>query len=98
MQRQSDLVNTLLDRYGRTFAEQAGIRLSNRPGPVYQVLVLSTLLGARISSDVAVNSAKELFRAGYRTPQAMRQASGQDPTDAPGRGHYRPYDERDSRM
>ena len=92
------VVRVLLDRFGHTSAEQAGIRLADRPSPLYQLLVLATLLSARISGDVAVAAAKELFAAGYRTPQRMRQASWQDRVDALGRGHYRRYDERTSTM
>jgi endonuclease III len=95
---QMSLVKVLLDRYGRTYAEQAGIRLADQPSPLYELLVLATLLSARISGNVAVAAAKELFAAGYRTPQRMRQASWQDRVDALGRGHYRRYDERTSTM
>jgi endonuclease III len=91
-------VKTLLERYGRTYAEDAGIHLADRPGPLYQLLVLATLLSARISANVAVAAARELFRAGYRTPAAMRKASWQDRVDALGRGHYRRYDERTATM
>jgi endonuclease III len=88
------IVKELLDRYGRLYAEDAGIRLADRPGPLYQLLVLSTLLSARISADVAVAAARELFAAGYRSPKAMSEAGWQDRVDALGRGHYRRYDER----
>jgi endonuclease III len=91
-------VEAVLDRFGRTFAEEAGIRLADRPAPLYQLLVLATLLSARISAGVAVAAARELFRAGYRTPQAMLEASWQDRVDALGRGHYRRYDERTATM
>lgn len=92
--RQQPIVHVLLDRFGRTYAEEAGIRLADKPAPLYQLLVLTTLLSARISADVAVAAARELFAAGYGTPQRMRQASWQDRVDALGRGHYRRYDER----
>lgn len=92
------VVKVLLDRFGRTSAEQAGIRLADKPSPLYQLLVLATLLSARISADIAVAAAKELFAAGYRTPQRMRQATWQDRVDALGRAGYRRYDERTSTM
>jgi hypothetical protein len=92
------IVKILLDRYGRTFAEDAGIKLADRPSPLYQLLVLSNLLSARIGAGIAVAAARELFAAGYRTPQAMRDASWQDRVDALGRGHYRRYDERTATM
>jgi endonuclease III len=92
------VVTALLDRYGRTFAAEAGIRLADRPAPLYQLLVLATLLSARISAGVALAAARELFAAGYRTPRAMLQASWQHRVDALGRGHYRRYDERTATM
>ncbi|MEV1171078.1 endonuclease [Nonomuraea sp. NPDC049784] len=92
------VLDVLLDRYGRTFAKEGGIKLADQPKPLYQLLVLATLLSARISAEVAVAAAKELFKAGYGTPKAMRDASWQDRVDALGRGHYRRYDERTSTM
>jgi endonuclease III len=89
-----DVVKALLERHGMTYAEEAGIGLTDRPAPLWQLLVLSLLLSARISSEIAVAAARELFRAGYRTPRKMREASWQDRVDALGRGHYRRYDER----
>ncbi|NBE99396.1 hypothetical protein FE391_19365 [Nonomuraea sp. KC401] len=91
-------MDVLLDRYGRTYAAEAGIKLADQPKPLYQLLVLATLLSARISADVAVAAARELFAAGYSTPKAMREASWQDRVDALGRGHYRRYDERTATM
>jgi endonuclease III len=91
-------IEELIDQYGETYAEQAGIRLADKPMPLYQLLVLSTLLSARISADIAVAAAKELFRAGCRSPRKMRDASWQERVDALGRGHYRRYDERTSTM
>lgn len=93
-----DVARALVDRHGRTFAEEAGIRLKDTPGPLYQLLVLSVLLSARISSDIAVAAASELYKAGYRSPRAMRDASWQERVDALGRGHYRRYDERTATM
>ncbi|MBO4205042.1 hypothetical protein [Micromonospora echinofusca] len=92
------LVRTLLERRGRTYAEEAGIPLADRPAPLYQLLVLATLLSTRIRAQVAVAAARELFRAGFRTPQRMEAARWQDRVDALGRGHYRRYDERTATM
>ncbi|WP_433384318.1 hypothetical protein [Micromonospora sp. KLBMP9576] len=92
------VVRVLLERQGRTYAQEAGITLADRPAPLYQLLVLATLLSTRIRARVAVAAAGELFTAGYRTPQAMEAASWQDRVDALGRGHYRRYDERTSTM
>ena len=91
-----DVVSALLDRHGTTYAEEAGIRLADKPAPLWQLLVLSLLLSARIRSGVAVAAARELVDAGYGTPRGMCDASWQDRVDALGRGHYRRYDERTS--
>src|ERR1051326_267580 len=96
--REESIVRELLARHGRLYAEDAGIRLADRPGPLYQLLVLATLLSAPIPAGTAVAAASELFAAGYRSPKAMSEASWQDRVDALGRGHYRRYDERNATM
>jgi endonuclease III len=92
------IVRELLARHGRLYAEDAGVRLADRPGPLYQLLVLATLLSAPIPAETAVAAARELFAAGYRSPKAMSEASWQGRVDALGRGHYRRYDERTATM
>ncbi len=92
------IVRELISRYGQPYAEEAGIRLADRPAPLYQLLVLATLLSAPIPADTAVSAARELFAAGYRNPKAMNAASWQDRVDALGRGRYRRYDERTATM
>jgi endonuclease III len=92
------IVSELLSRHGRLYAEDAGIKLADRPGPLYQLLVLATLLSAPVPAETAVAAAGELFAAGYRTPKAMSEAGWQDRVDALDRGHYRRYDERTATM
>lgn len=87
------IVADLLDRYGTTYAEEAGITLRDKPSPLYRLLVLTTLLSVRISADIAVAAARECTHAGWRTPQRMRASSWQDRVDALGRAHYKRYDE-----
>ncbi|MFI7674942.1 endonuclease [Actinophytocola sp. NPDC049390] len=86
-----DTVHALLDKAGTTYAEQAGIKLADKPSPLYRLLVLSTLLSTRIKADIAVAAAKEL--KGYGTPRKMLDATWQDRVDALGRAHYVRYDE-----
>jgi endonuclease III len=92
------IVTELLGRGGSLYAEDAGIKLADRPGPLYQLLVLATLLSAPIPAETGIAAARELFAAGYRSPKAMSEASWQDRLDALGRGHYRRYDERTATM
>ncbi|UFU04050.1 endonuclease [Ruania suaedae] len=83
----------LLQRHGQTYAAQAHITLKDTPSPLYRLLVLSLLLSAPISGDIAVRAAQALSRAGYRTPQRMVEATWQQRVDALGEGGYRRYDE-----
>lgn len=76
-----------------SFAEDAGITLRDEPMPLWQLLVLTQLLSARISSDVAVRTATVLWTAGWRTPEALRAAPRARLVAALGRGGYRRYDE-----
>ncbi|MFD6798205.1 endonuclease [Streptomyces cyaneofuscatus] len=88
------IAGALVEECGRTYAEEAGIRLKDTPQPLYQLLVLSLLLSARIRASVAVAAARALFGHGMRTPRRMADATWQQRVDALGEGHYRRYDER----
>jgi hypothetical protein len=86
-------VRKLLDAGGRTYAEEAGIKLRDTPAPLYQLLVLTVLMSARIKADIAVAAARELFAAGCTEPRKTLERSWQERVDALGRGHYVRYDE-----
>jgi endonuclease III len=89
-----DVVRRVLDRYGRTFADEAGIVLTDEPAPLFQLLVLAQLLSARISADIAIAAAQELSAAGWTTAQRLRDAPRPRVVAALGRAGYRRYDER----
>jgi len=94
----TDIADVVLARFGRTYAADAEIPLKDTPSPLYRLLVLATLLSARISADVGVSAARELSSAGLRTPEKMLHAPWQQRVDALGRGHYRRYDESTARL
>src|SRR4051812_16282943 len=87
------ILRALLAKAGTTYAEQAGIRLADKPAPLYRLLVLATLLSTRINADIAVAAARELVRAGMGTAARMADATWQQRVDALGRAHYKRYDE-----
>jgi len=89
-------VDDLLEQHGTTFAEEAGVKLRDTPGPLYQLAVVSMLSSVRIRANIAVAAARELFAAGWRTPARMAQATWQQRVDALGRAHYVRYDESTS--
>src|SRR6476661_9867905 len=89
-----DVVRRVLDRHGRTFADEAGIELTDEPAPLFQLLVLAQLLSARISAGIAIAAAREVSAAGWTTAQRLRDASRPRVISALGRAGYRRYDER----
>lgn len=91
------LAGAVLDEYGQTFAEEAGIRLARgNPAALYQLLYLSMLLGAPIQSGNAVEAARALRKAGLTTPRKMARASWQDRVDVITWHGYKRFDERGS--
>ncbi|MBV1941402.1 endonuclease [Streptomyces sp. BV286] len=88
------VLEALVAGHGRTFAEEAGIRLRNTPQPLYRTLVMACLLSARIRGSVALATSRALHEAGLRDPRRMAEAGRQERVDALGRGGYRRYDER----
>lgn len=92
MSRQ-DIVHALLDRAGTTYAAEAKIRLHDKPAPLFQLLMLTDLLSARISADIAITATAELVGSGYRSARTVADADRRELIDALGRGHYRRYDE-----
>lgn len=87
------MVARLLDVAGTTYASESGITLADRPMPLFQLLTLSLLLGTRISADIGVHAAAELFSAGLRSANAVADADRSTVIAALGRAHYRRYDE-----
>ncbi|PVZ09588.1 endonuclease [Actinomycetospora cinnamomea] len=87
-------IETLLDEAGRTFADEAGIALEDKPAPLYRLLVLTVLLSSRIQAELGTAACRELVDAGMGTPEGMRDASWQDRVDALGRAHFRRQDEQ----
>ena len=87
-------IQVLLDRHGRTFAEEAGITLRDQPSPLYRLLVLCVLLSAPIASATATAAARALATAGLRTPRAMLDSSSHQRVEVLRSAGYRRFDER----
>lgn len=93
------VVAVLLERYGLTYAAEAGIDLSRAtPSALFRLLCLALLLSARIRAAVAVRAAQALTSAGWTTPDALAAASWEDRTRVLHESGYARYDERTSRM
>jgi transposase-like protein len=87
------LVRRVLKIGGTTYADEAGIRLSDKPMPLFQLLVLCMLASKPIDAAIAMRGARELFKAGLRTPKAVLASERQTMISAFGRAHYVRYDE-----
>lgn len=92
------MVNLLLKHYGKTYSEQAGIKLKDTPAPLFQMLILSLMLSARIAADKAVSATRSLFDSGFTTAAKMVDATWQQRVDAITWSGYKRYDERTATM
>jgi hypothetical protein len=90
---QKQLVGRLLNVVGTTYAEEAGITLRDKPMPLFQLLALCMLASKPIGATRAVQAAREMFRAGLKTPKAVLAADRKTMMGAFGRAHYVRYDE-----
>lgn len=93
MDKRDRRVRRLLDVAGTTYAAQARITMSDKPMPLFQLLVLCMLASKPIDAAIAMGAARELFKSGLRTPKAVLAADRQTMIDAFGRAHYVRYDE-----
>jgi endonuclease III len=92
------VASVLLERHGQTYAQQAGIRLADEPGPLFQLLCLALLLSARIRADVAVAACRALADEGWTTPQALSSSSWEARVRVLNHAGYARYDESTARM
>lgn len=75
-------IDALLDDAGRTFADEAGIRLEDEPAPLYRLLVLTVLLSGRVRAKLGTRACRELVDSGFGSPAKMRDASRSEVLDA----------------
>lgn len=90
--RQS-IAKRLLEQAGTTYARESGLNLSDKPMPLFGLLVMALLLSTRISAEIAVRAAAELRSSGLTTARHMADADRQTIITALERAHYRRYDE-----
>ncbi len=93
MDKRRELVRRLLKVAGTTYAAEAGVRLDDKPMPLFQLLVLCMLASKPIDASIAMQAGHELFQAGLRTPKAVLAADRRAVIRAFGRAHYVRYDE-----
>src|ERR1700755_1154126 len=87
------LTRHVLKVAGTTYAAEAGIRINDKPMPLFQLLVLCMLASKPIDATTAMRAARELFKTGLRTPKAVLASDTRTEISACGRAHYVRYDE-----
>jgi endonuclease III len=93
MDERQQVVRRLLKVAGTTYAAEAGVRMSDKPMPLFELLVLCMLASKPIDATIAMRAGHELFSDGLRTPNAVLDADRRMMIDAFGRAHYVRYDE-----
>lgn len=88
-----DTTRRLLEAAGETYAEEAGIRLDDKPMPLFELLVLCMLASKPIDATTATRAAHELFAEKLRTPATVLEADRATMIEAFGRAGYARYDE-----
>jgi hypothetical protein len=94
-----DIVAALLDRHGRTYAQDLGIDLSqNTPSALFRWLCASILFSARIGANIAMKAAQALADQGWTTAQALADTTWEERVRVLNRSGYARYDESTARM
>jgi endonuclease III len=93
MDERKQVARRLLKVAGTTYAAEAGVRISDRPMPLFQLLVLCMLASKPIDATIAMRAGHELFSDGLRTPESVLDADRRTMINAFGRAHYVRYDE-----
>jgi endonuclease III len=93
MDQAKTLARRLLQVAGTTYAAEAGVRIADKPMPLFQLLVLCMLASKPIDAAIAMRAGHELFADGLRTPKAVLGSDRSTMIRAFGRAHYVRYDE-----
>lgn len=95
---EGEILRALLERHGRTFAQEIGISVEkNTPAPLFGLLCASLLFGNRIGARIAVRAAKALADRGFTTPQRMARSTQRELARTLNGAGYARYDERTSK-
>lgn len=95
----SRAIDALLERHGRTYADELDIDpSSNTPSPLFRLLCASLLFSARISSEIGIRAARGLSDAGWTTAEKMAASTWAQRVDILNEVGYTRYQERTATM
>lgn len=96
---QGAVVGALVERHGRTYAEELRIDIAGEtPSALFRLLCAALLMSARIRAPIAVEAARALSRAGWRSARSLAGSTWQQRVDAVHGAGYARYDERTATM
>ncbi len=94
-----DTIKVLLNRCGRTFAEELGIDVgANTPSALFCLLMSALLFSARIGHGIALRSARLLIERGWTTAEKLAATTWEQRVHVLDEAGYVRYDERTSTM
>jgi endonuclease III len=95
----SAIEKALLERHGRTYAEELGINLTTgSPSALFQLLCAAILFSARIGAGQAVKAARAMFDQGWTTAEKLAAATWKERVRVLNQHGYARYDERTASM
>jgi hypothetical protein len=95
----SAIERELLDRHGRTYAEELLIDLARgTPSALFKLLVAAILFSARIGASQGSRAAAALYREGWTTARKLADSTSEERVHVLDRNGYARYDERTSTM
>jgi endonuclease III len=87
------VVAELLERHGRTYADELGLDPS-KPAGLFGLLLFALLASTRIRASLAVAGTKALLDAGWTTAEKLSATSWQERASTLNESGYARYDER----
>jgi hypothetical protein len=93
------LAEAVLERHGRTYAEELGIKLTRpTPSALFRLLCAASLFSARIDAGIATEAAKNLKRRGWTTAEKLHGSTWEQRVKALNDAGYTRYQERTATM
>src|SRR6266536_2400960 len=95
----SAIERELVDRHGRTYAEELRVNLARgTPSALVKLLVAAILFSARIGAKQGVRAAGALFEQGWTTAGKLAGSTWEERVRVLDRSGYARYDERTATM